>query len=81
MKIHVFDVDKLPRRVLERTWRNLAAESVKNDFKMASQNDPKSFRHLVGKMNKILIDKKQIFSASMGGPADCVGLLGGKQGG
>ena len=42
MKIHVFDVDKLSRRVLDRTWRILGAKSAENDPKMVAQNEPKS---------------------------------------
>ena len=42
VKIHVFDVDKLPRRILDRTWPILAAKRAENDPKLASQNDPKS---------------------------------------
>ena len=58
MKIHVFDVDKLPRRVLDRTWPILAAKSAENDPNLAPQDDPKSTKNRVQKMIKILIDFK-----------------------
>ena len=58
MKIHVFDIDKVSRRVLDRTWPNLAAKSAENDPKLAPQNDPKSTKNRVQKMIKILIDFK-----------------------
>ena len=57
-KIHVFDVDKLSRRVLDRTWPNLAAKRAENDPKMAPQDDPKSTKNGCQKMIKILIAKK-----------------------
>ena len=59
VKIHVFDTDQHPRRVLERTWPNLGAKSAKNDPKMAPQNDPKSIKKRCQKMIKILIDFKR----------------------
>ena len=71
MKIYVFDVDKLSRRVLDRTWPNLGAKSAENDPKMAPQNDPKSIKKRCPKMIKILIDFKRAivrFSA-LGGVA------------
>ena len=58
MKINVFDVDKLPRRVLRRTWPNLGAKSAENDPNLAPQDDPKSSKNRVQKMIKILIDFK-----------------------
>ena len=58
MKIHVLDVDKLPKRVLDRTWPNLAAKKAKNDPNLAPQDDPKSIKNRVQKMIKILIDFK-----------------------
>ena len=58
MKIHVFDVDKLPSRVLDATWPILAAKSAKNDPNLAPQDDPKSIQNRVQKMIKILIEKK-----------------------
>ena len=58
MKIHVFDVDKLSRCVLDRTWPNLAAKSAENDPKLATQNDPKSTKNRCQKMIEILIEKK-----------------------
>ena len=64
MKIHVFDEDKLPRRVLDRTWPNLAAKSAENDPKMAPQDDPKSTKNRCQKMIEILIDNKTNFMPS-----------------
>ena len=59
MKIHVFDVDKLPSRVLDATWPILAAKSAENDPNLAPQDDPKSIKNRVPKMIKILIEKKR----------------------
>ena len=36
MSFHVFYKDKLPKRVLDPTWPNLAAKSAKNDPQMAA---------------------------------------------
>ena len=58
MKIHVFDADKLPRRVLDATWPNLGAKSAENDPNLGPQDDPKSIKNRVQKMIKILIDFK-----------------------
>ena len=58
MNIHVFDVDQLSRRVLDRSWPNLAAKSAENDPNLAPQDDPKSIKNRVQKMIKILIDFK-----------------------
>ena len=58
VKNHVFDVDKLPRRVLDRSWPNLAAKSAENEPNLAPQDDPKSTQNRVQKMIKILIDFK-----------------------
>ena len=58
MKIHVFDVDKLPRRVLDATWPNLGAKRAEHDPNLAPQDDPKSTKQRVQKMIKILIDFK-----------------------
>ena len=58
MKINVFDEDKLSRRVLGRTWPNLAAKRAENDPKMAPQDDPKSTKNRRQKMEDILIAKK-----------------------
>ena len=55
VKIHVFDVDKLPRHAFDRTWPNLAAKSAENDPNLAPQDDPKSIKNRVQKMIKILI--------------------------
>ena len=70
VKIHVFDVDKLPRRVLDATWPNLGAKSAENDPNLAPQDDPKSIKNRVQKMIKILIDFKTAgmrFLVSTGG--------------
>ena len=61
MKIHVFDVDKLSRRVLGRTWPNLGAKKAENDPKLAPQNDPKSVQNRYRKMVKFSIDFWSIF--------------------
>ena len=58
VKIHVFDVVTLPRRVLDRTWHILGAKSAENDPNLAPQDDPKSTKNRVQKMIKILIEKK-----------------------
>ena len=55
---HVFEKDKLPRCVVDRTWPNLAAKRAENDPKMAPQNDPKSTKNRCQKMIEILIEKK-----------------------
>ena len=83
MKIHVFDVDKLARRVLDRTWRILGAKSAENDPNLAPQDDPKSIKNRVQKMIKILIDFKTAgmrFLARPGGMRKPPGgILGGKK--
>ena len=58
MNIHVFYIDKLPRRVGVRTWPNLAAKKTQNDSNLAPQDSPKSIKNRVQKMLKILIDFK-----------------------
>ena len=58
MKIHVFDVDRLPRRVLDRSWLILEAKRAENDPNLAPQDDPKSIQNRVQKMIQILIDVK-----------------------
>ena len=68
MKFHVFDVDKLSRRVLERSWRILDAKNAQNDPKMAPQNDPKSIKNRFQKMIKILIDFKTAGPLFLGQP-------------
>ena len=78
MKIHVFDVDKLPRRDLDRSWPNLAAKSAENDPKLAPQNDPKSVQNGAPKLLKILIDFKRGFPRFGGWPGGLRGALGGK---
>ena len=55
---HVLDVDRLPRRVLDRSCPILAAKSAQNDPNLAPQNDPKSTKNRRQKMIKILIDFK-----------------------
>ena len=58
VNFHVFDVDQLPRRVLDRSWPILAAKRPQNDPNLAPQDDPKSAKNRVQKMINILIDKK-----------------------
>ena len=81
MKIHVFDVDKLPRRVLDRTWPNLAAKSAENDPNLAPQDDPKSTKNRRQKMIKILIEKKTVPPIHLGRPGGMRwppgGIIGG----
>ena len=78
MKINVFDVDKLSRHVLDRTWPNLAAKSAENDPKMAPQNDPKSIKKRCPKMIKIFIDFKRAIVGFGGWPGGLRWALGGK---
>ena len=78
MKIIVFGVDKLSRRVLDRTWPNLAANTAENDPKMAPQNDSKSIQNGDQKMIKISIEKKEAFVRLGGWPGGLRGALGGK---
>ena len=52
MNIYVFDVDKLSRRVLDRTWPNLGAKKAENDPKLAPQNDPKSIQKSMPKIDR-----------------------------
>ena len=68
VNIHVFDEDKLSRRVLDRTWPNLAAQSAENDPKLAPQNDPKSIKNRCQKTIEILIDNKTIWVQILGRP-------------
>ena len=77
VKIHVFDVDKLSRRVFDRTWPLLASKSAKNDPKMAPQNDPKSIKNRCQKMIKILIASKRPKARSRGPSGGVRGALGG----
>ena len=70
VKNHVFDADRLPRRVLDRSWPILAAKSAENGPNLAPQDDPKSTKNRVQKMIKILIDFKTArvrFLGSTGG--------------
>ena len=80
-EIHVFDEDKLSRRVLDRTWPILAAKSAKNDPNLASQNDPKSTKNRCQKMIDILIDFKMGGTAFLGRPGGMRwppgGIIGG----
>ena len=80
MKIHVFDVDKLARRVLDRTWPNLAAKSAKNDPNLAPQDDPKSTKNRVQKMIQILIDFKTLGMRFLGRPGGMRSPPGGDLG-
>ena len=81
MKIGVFDVDKLPRRVLDRSWPILAAKSAENDPNLAPQDDPKSIKNRVQKMIKILIDFKRGGTAFLGQPGGMRRAPGGIIGG
>ena len=62
VKHHVLDADKLPRRVLDRSWPILAAKSAENDPNLAPQDDPKSSKNRLQKMIKILI----VFKTAIG---------------
>ena len=81
MTIHVFDVDKFSRRVLDRTWPNLAAKSAENDPKLALQNDPKSTTNRCQKMIEMLIEKSTNFMRLLGRPGGMRwppgGIIGG----
>ena len=66
MKIHVFDVDRLPRPVLERSWPILAAKSAENDPNLAPQDDPKSTKNRCQKSIEILIENKTNFMRRLG---------------
>ena len=68
VKNHVFDVDKLARHVLDRTWPNLAAQSAENDCKMAAQNDPKSTQNRCQRMIEIWNEKRTNFVQYLGRP-------------
>ena len=78
VNIHVFDADKLSRRVLDRTWPNLAAKKAENDPKMGPQNGPKSAQNRCQKMIEILIDFKRAIVRFWGWPGGVRGALGGK---
>ena len=58
MIIHVFDVDRLSKRILDGCWPNLGAHKDENDPKMAPQNDPKSIKNRFRKMTKNEFKKK-----------------------
>ena len=81
MKIHVFDVDQLSRRVLDRTWPNLGAKRAENDPKMGAQDDPKSTQNRRQKMINILIEKRTNFEIHLGRPGGMRwppgGIIGG----
>ena len=81
MKIHVFDVDKLSRCVLDRTWPILAAKSAENDPKLAPQDEPKWSKNRDPKNIKILIEKKTAIARHdalhVVGPAECAAVPGG----
>ena len=66
MKIRVFDFDRLPRRVLDRSWPILAAKSAKNDPNLAPQDDPKSTKNRCQKTIEILIENKTNFERLLG---------------
>ena len=83
VKMHVFDEHKLSRRVLDRTWPNLAAKSAEHDPKMASPNDPKSTKHRRQQMSKILVEKRTNFEIHSGRPGGMRwppgGIIGGSK--
>ena len=83
VKIHVFGVDELSRRVLDRTWPNLVAKRAENDPKMAPQNDPKSTKNQCQKMIEILIEKKMVLVQILGRPGGMRwppgGIIGGSK--
>ncbi len=81
MKIHVFDVDKLARRVFDRTWPDLAAKKAQNDPNLAPQDDPKSTLNRVQKMIKISIDFKTAAGRFLESPGGMRGPPGGIIGG
>ena len=81
MKIHVFDVDKLSRRILDRSWPILAAKSAQNDPNLAPQDDPKSIKNRCQKMLKILIDFKTAGMRFLGRPGGMRRAPGGIIGG
>ena len=58
LQIHVFDEDKLSRRVWDRTWPNLGVKKAENDPNLGPQNDPKSTKNRCPKMINNLIAKK-----------------------
>ena len=72
---------RLPRRVLDRTWHDLAFKSAKNDTNLAPQNDPKSTKNRCQKTIKILIDKKTFPPIHFGRPGGMRwppgGIIGG----
>jgi len=66
VKIYVFDVDKLSRRVLDRTWPNLAAKKAENDPNLASQDEPKIDQNRTqneSKMKTIFKSEKIVFKS------------------
>ena len=83
MKIHVFDVDRLPRRILNRSWPILAAKSAENDPNLAPQDDPKSTKNRCRKSIEILIDNKTNFVGHVGRPGGMRwppgGIIGGSK--
>ena len=81
MKIHVFDEDKLSRRVFDGTWPNLAAKSVENDPKMAPQNDPEATKNRCQKLIEILIDFESPGTAFLDRPGGMRWPPGGTIGG
>ena len=79
--MHVFDVDRLPRRVLDRSWPILEAKRAENDPKLAPQSDPKSTKNRCQKMIEILIEKRTNFVIHFGRPGGMRrppgGIIGG----
>ena len=81
VKIHVFDVDKPSRRVLDRTWPNLGTKEAENDPKLAPQNDPKSTKNRCQKMIKILIEKNRLAALQGVARRTALGSWGENKGG
>ena len=81
VKFHVFDVDRLPRRVWDRSWPILAAKSAQNDPNLAPQNDPKSTPNRCPKTIEILIENKGGRGVFLGRPGGMRwppgGIIGG----
>ena len=81
MKNHLFDVDKLSRRVLDGAWPNLDAKKAENDPKMVPPNDPKLSKQRYQKMIEILMEQKTVLVIHLGRPGGMRwppgGIIGG----
>ena len=80
MQIHVFDVDKLSRRILDLTWLNLGAKKAENDPKLAPQDDTTSTKNRVQKIIKNLIENKSLGMRFWGRPGGMRSPPGGDLG-